>query len=103
LPVEVVCEGGELLELVAVIARAVHRPRAGAVAQRHRGDLVQRVLERIGAKARGVPRDDHRGGHQAPTSARIAPGPSAVFPWPSLSAPTRIEILPRCLFSIISW
>ena len=31
------------------------------------------------------------------------PRPSAVLPWPSSSAPTRIEILPRCLFSSISW
>ena len=38
-----------------------------------------------------------------PTSATIAPGPSAVLPRPSFSAPTRIEILPRCWLSRISW
>src|SRR3954447_21790605 len=41
--------------------------------------------------------------HQAPTSARIAPGPSSGLPSSSLVAPTRIEILPRCLFSWRSW
>src|SRR4029453_13963021 len=42
-------------------------------------------------------------GAHAPTSARIAPGPSSVLPSSSLAAPTRIEILPRCLFSWSSW
>ena len=32
----------------------------------------------------------------------MAPGPSAVLPSPSLGAPTRIAILPRCLFSYMS-
>src|ERR1035441_5073874 len=103
LPVEFLLEGGKLLELVAVIARAVDRIGARAVAQRGGGDLVERDLEVLAAKARGVPGHDHRAGHQAPTSAWIAPGPSAVLPWPSSVAPTRIEILPRCLFSSISW
>src|SRR5215210_622793 len=42
-------------------------------------------------------------GAHAPTSARIAPGPSSLFPSSSSVAPTRIEILPRCLFSWRSW
>src|SRR4029077_2406726 len=67
------------------------------------GHLVQVGLESVAAKTGRVPRHDHRPGHQAPTSAWMAPGPSAVLPWPSDSAPTRIEILPRCLFSSISW
>ncbi len=50
------------------------------VAQRGGGEIVERGLEVLAAKARGVPGHDHRAGHQAPTSAWIAPGPSAVLP-----------------------
>src|SRR5262249_42758019 len=108
LPVGVLGEARELLELVTVVARTVDGIGARVVAQRHRRDLVQRSLEALGAKARRVPGHDHGAvafaGHcYAPTSAWIAPGPSAVLPWPSSVAPTRIEILPRCLFSSISW
>src|SRR5947209_873818 len=69
LPVEVVLEARELLEAVAIIARVVHRVRARAVAHRDGRDLVERLLERVAAKARRVPRDDDRARHQAPTSA----------------------------------
>src|SRR5262245_27782089 len=51
---------------------------------------------------RGARGDILRGTH-APTSARIAPGPSSLLPSSSSVAPTRIEILPRCLFSWRSW
>src|SRR2546423_11901526 len=101
--VDLVLEGQDLQELVAVVAVAVDVVARGAVADRHPRDLLQRLLERIAAKARGVPRDVHDAGHYAPTSARIAPGPSSVRPWPSSVAPTRIAILPRCLFSCMSW
>ena len=43
--------------------------------------LLQRRLDVITAKARRVDRQvDDAGGHQLPTSAWIAPGPSAVLP-----------------------
>src|ERR1019366_8815933 len=79
-PVEVLLEGGQLLEPVAVVARSVDVVGARAVAQRHGGHLAELPLEVLGTKAGGVPGDDHGSGHQAPTSAWIAPGPSAVLP-----------------------
>ena len=60
--------------------------RALAVLVAENGGVENRVIE--------IPRG-------LPTSALIAPGPSPVFPRPSFSAPTRIAIFPRCLFSRI--
>src|SRR5205807_549629 len=91
-PVQVLLEGRQLLELVAVVPGPVDGEVVGAVAQRRRGHLAQRLLEGIRAEAGRIPGDDDRPWHQAPTSAWIAPGPSAVLPWPSESAPTRIAI-----------
>src|SRR5439155_19326483 len=103
LEVQLVVEGEDLQELVAIVAVAIDVVARRAVAQRHAGDLLQRLLERVAAKARRVPGDVDDARHQAPTSARIAPGPSAVLPWPSSVAPTRMAILPQCLFSCMSW
>src|SRR5436190_307278 len=80
LEVVVVVEQRVLLEAVRVVEEARDPPRRRAVAQADRGDLLQRGLERVGAEAGRVPGDDEAGLHQAPTSARIAPGPSAVRP-----------------------
>src|SRR5918995_328514 len=69
-----------------------------------RRELLERDLEPVAPEQRGVPGDVHNTGcHQAPTSARIAPGPSPVRPRPSASAPTRMAILPRCSFLYIDW
>src|SRR5262249_2380163 len=94
LPVELVLEPRHLQQLVGVVARAVDLVLAGPVAQRVRRDLAQRLLEPVAAPDGRVPGDVNDSGHQAPTSARMAPGPSAVRPSPSDSAPTRIAILP---------
>src|SRR4051794_38325798 len=103
LPVGLLVEGGLHEELVAVVAVAVEAVRRGAVAQRDRRDVLELGLQHVAAEAGRVPGDVDDAGHYAPTSARIAPGPSSVRPWPSASAPTRIAILPRCLFSCMSW
>src|SRR5881396_2583287 len=103
LEVQLVLEGEDLQELVAVVAVAVDVVARRAVAQRQPGDLLERLLQRVAAEARRVPGDVDDAGHQAPTSARIAPGPSAVLPWPSSVAPTRMAIFPQCLFSCMSW
>src|SRR5580692_2178788 len=66
-PAEVLLEGRQLLEAVAVLARAIDVIRARAVAQRGRRYLVQRLLEGIRAEARRVPGDDHCAGHHRPT------------------------------------
>ena len=64
------------------------------------GHLGDRVDQKIAAPRHRVPLDvNYSSCHQDPTSARIAPGPSACLPWPSALAPTRIPILPRCLLS----
>src|SRR5262249_12333085 len=85
------------------VAGAVDRVRRSAVAQRERGDLLDRGLELVPAEDGRVPGDVDHAGHQAPTSARIAPSPSAVLPSPSFSAPTTIAILPRCLLPPSRW
>src|SRR4051794_31881978 len=103
LPVEVVLELRGLDELVGVVAVAEDLVAARAVAHRLRRDVRKRLLERVAAEDRRVPGDVDDADHQAPTSAMIAGGPSAVRPWPGSVAPTRIAILPACLFSCMSW
>src|SRR5919204_1829240 len=95
-------------ELVEVLDRLVDVVAGSPVAQRHRCDLAQGVGEPRIAEQRRVPGQQDRVralllGHQVPTSAWTAPGPSALRPWPSSVAPTRIAILPRCLLSFMSW
>src|SRR4029079_615555 len=101
--IELVLEGGHLEEPVRIVAlpvdAVVRRPVAGG----DRRDLVHRQLELVAPEHRRVPGDAHDSRHQAPTSAWIAPGPSAVRPRPSASAPTRMAILPRCSFLYIDW
>src|SRR5579864_4427491 len=104
IPVAVGLEPGHLRQGVTVVAAAVHRVFGGAVAKRQRCRRHDLGGKGVLAQHRGIPVDVHHAGHgYAPTSAWIAPGPSAVLPRPSSLAPTRIEILPRCLLSSISW
>src|SRR5204863_6997659 len=58
LPVEFVLEGGQLLELVEVVAGTVDGVGGSAVAQRDRGHAIERLREGLGAKAGRVPGDD---------------------------------------------
>src|SRR5690242_7305266 len=94
---------GHLHDAVAIVAVAVDRVSSGAVAKRYWGDLRHAQGEGVLPQHGRIPLDPHDSGHQAPTSACIAPGPGTVLPWPSSDAPTRIEILPQCLFSFINW
>src|SRR4051812_46855844 len=103
LEVGLALELGHLQELVAVVVVPVDRVAARAVAQRDGGDVRERLGEPVAAKAGRVPGDVDDAGHQPPTSARMAPGPETVRPWPSSVAPTRMAIFPQCLFSCMSW
>src|SRR4051812_49171369 len=103
LEVGLALELGHLDELVAIVVVPVDRMAAGAVAQRDRRDVGERLGELVAAEAGRVPGDVDDAGHQPPTSARIAPGPETVRPRPSSVAPTRMAIFPQCLFSCMSW
>ena len=103
-PVSHALKPRHLEDLVAVVAGVVNRVRRRAVAQRQRRHTHDLVSQRVLAPDCRVPLDVNHPCHDyAPTSARIAPGPSALLPSPSLAAPTRIAILPRCLLSRSSW
>src|SRR5690606_21955912 len=86
LPRQSALEPDHVGESVAVVARLVDLHLGRAVAQRDRGDLGQRGGHSVLTEERRVPGDVNDTGHwnllvgYAPTSARIAPGPSAVLP-----------------------
>src|SRR3954451_22637433 len=94
-----------LHEVELVVLRAQERPVCGAIVERGGRCGPPRLLELVASERRGVPEDldDDVALVHAPTSAWIAPGPSSVLPRPSSAAPTRMAILPRCLFSRMSW
>src|SRR4051794_15898056 len=98
-------EHRELGEVEWVVERSHEQPLGRAVAQYRLGRRAPRLLELVAAPPVGVPHDRHDvvAVLHAPTSARIAPGPSSVLPSFSSFAPTRIAIFPRCLFSCIIW
>src|SRR5215213_2925225 len=88
-------------EVEPPVVRARERPLRGPEVEHRLRGRQPALGELVSAERVDRPVDLHL--DHAPTSARIAPGPSAVFLLPSSSAPPRIEILPRCLFSSISW